>query len=48
MRRSFRRSWPETPDGAEEAMRTHLFNVAEAVQRGLIRGAIDTGSRGAL
>jgi DNA-binding GntR family transcriptional regulator len=35
-------------NGAEEAMRTHLFNVAQAVQRGLIRGGIDTGSRGAL
>jgi DNA-binding GntR family transcriptional regulator len=35
-------------NGAEEAMRTHLFNVAQAVQRGLIRGGMDTGSRGAL
>jgi DNA-binding GntR family transcriptional regulator len=35
-------------NAAEEAMRTHLFNVAQAVQRGLIRGGIDTGSRGAL
>jgi DNA-binding GntR family transcriptional regulator len=36
------------PDGAEEAMRTHLFNVAQAVQRGLLRGGIDMASRGAL
>jgi DNA-binding GntR family transcriptional regulator len=35
-------------DGAEEAMRTHLFNVAQAVQRGLLRGGIDMASRGAL
>ena len=35
-------------DRAEQAMRTHLFNVAEAVQRGLLRGGIDTASRGAL
>jgi DNA-binding GntR family transcriptional regulator len=35
-------------DRAEEAMRTHLFNVAEAVQRGLLRGGIDMAGRGAL
>jgi DNA-binding GntR family transcriptional regulator len=35
-------------DRAEEAMRTHLFNVAEAVERGLLRGGIDMASRGAL
>lgn len=35
-------------DRAEEAMRTHLFNVAEAVQRGLLRGGIDLAGRGAL
>jgi DNA-binding GntR family transcriptional regulator len=36
------------PDRAEQAMRNHLFNVAEAVERGLLRGGIDTASRGAL
>jgi DNA-binding GntR family transcriptional regulator len=36
------------PDGAEDAMRNHLFNVAQAVQRGLLRGGIDTASRGVL
>jgi DNA-binding GntR family transcriptional regulator len=35
-------------DRAEEAMRNHLFNVAQAVQRGLLRGGIDTVGRGAL
>ena len=35
-------------DRAEEAMRNHLFNVAQAVQRGLLRGGIDTAGRGAL
>ena len=35
-------------DGAEEAMRTHLFNVAQAVQRRLLRGGIDMAVRGAL
>jgi DNA-binding FadR family transcriptional regulator len=36
------------PDDAENAMRNHLFNVAGAVQRGLVQGGIDTVSRGAL
>ena len=35
-------------DGAEQAMRDHLFNVAQAVQRGLLPGGVDTASRGAL
>ena len=35
-------------DRAEEAMRNHLFNVAQAVERGLLRGGIDKSSRGAL
>jgi DNA-binding GntR family transcriptional regulator len=35
-------------DRAEEAMRNHLFNVAQAMQRGLLRGGIDQASRGAL
>jgi DNA-binding GntR family transcriptional regulator len=35
-------------DEAENAMRNHLFNVAEAVQRGLVPGGIDTVSRRAL
>jgi DNA-binding GntR family transcriptional regulator len=35
-------------DRAEEAMRNHLFNVAQAVRRGLLRGGIDHASRGAL
>ena len=35
-------------DRAEEAMRAHLFNVAQAVQRGLLPGGIDMASRGAL
>jgi DNA-binding GntR family transcriptional regulator len=33
---------------AERAMRRHLFNVAEAVQRGRLPGGIDTASRGVL
>lgn len=36
------------PDAAEMAMRRHLFNVAEAVQRGRLPGGIDNASRGAL
>jgi DNA-binding GntR family transcriptional regulator len=35
-------------DEAERAMRRHLFNVAEAVQRGRLPGGIDTASRGVL
>ena len=35
-------------DEAELAMRRHLFNVAEAVQRGRLPGGIDTASRGVL
>jgi DNA-binding GntR family transcriptional regulator len=35
-------------DAAENAMRSHLFNVAEAVQRGLLPGGIDKASRGVL
>lgn len=34
------------PDGAESAMRSHLFNVARAVQRGVLPGGIDRASRG--
>jgi DNA-binding GntR family transcriptional regulator len=33
---------------AERAMRRHLFNVADAVQRGRLPGGIDNASRGAL
>ena len=33
---------------AEAAMRRHLFNVADAVTRGLLPGGIDTASRGVL
>jgi DNA-binding GntR family transcriptional regulator len=33
---------------AEAAMRSHLFNVADAVQRGLLPGGIDSASRGVL
>jgi DNA-binding GntR family transcriptional regulator len=33
---------------AELSMRRHLFNVADAVKRGLLRGGIDTASRGVL
>ena len=36
------------PEDAEAAMRSHLFNVAQAVQRGLLRGGIDKASRGVL
>ena len=36
------------PDDADEAMRHHLFNVAQAVRRRLIPGDIDTASRGVL
>jgi DNA-binding GntR family transcriptional regulator len=35
-------------DEAERAMRRHLFNVAEAVQRGRLPGGIDNASRGVL
>jgi len=35
-------------DEAEAAMRNHLFNVAQAVQRGLLPGGIDRASRGVL
>jgi len=35
-------------DDAENAMRSHLFNVAQAVQRGLLPGGIDKASRGVL
>ena len=33
---------------AEAAMRTHLFNVADAVKRGRLPGGIDSASRGVL
>jgi DNA-binding GntR family transcriptional regulator len=36
------------PEDAETAMRRHLFNVAETVQRGLFPGGIDKASRGVL
>jgi DNA-binding GntR family transcriptional regulator len=36
------------PREAELAMRRHLFNVADAVKRGPLRGGIDNASRGAL
>lgn len=36
------------PDEAESAMRRHLFNVAQAVQQGLLPGGIDNASRGVL
>jgi DNA-binding GntR family transcriptional regulator len=36
------------PDEAESAMRRHLFNVAQGVQRGLLPGGIDKASRGVL
>jgi DNA-binding GntR family transcriptional regulator len=36
------------PIDAENAMRDHLFNVAEALQRGSLPGGIDTASRGVL
>jgi DNA-binding GntR family transcriptional regulator len=35
-------------DEAEAAMRNHLFNVAQSVQRGLLPGGIDRASRGVL
>jgi DNA-binding FadR family transcriptional regulator len=35
-------------DQAEEAMRSHLFNVARAVRRAPLRGGIDAVGRGAL
>jgi DNA-binding GntR family transcriptional regulator len=35
-------------EDAEAAMRRHLFNVAESVQRGLLPGGIDRASRGVL
>jgi DNA-binding GntR family transcriptional regulator len=35
------------PDRADEAMRRHLFNVAEALQRGMLPG-IDRASRGVI
>lgn len=35
-------------NGAELAMRSHLFNVADAVQRGRLPGGIDSASRGVL
>jgi DNA-binding GntR family transcriptional regulator len=35
-------------DDAESAMRAHLFNVAEALQRGRLPGGIDNASRGVL
>lgn len=36
------------PDDAENAMRSHLFNVAQAMQRGALPGGIDKASRGVL
>ncbi len=36
------------PDRAEIAMRTHLFNVAQALRQGLLPGGIDSASRGVL
>ena len=36
------------PREAELAMRKHLLNVADAVERGLLPGGIDTASRGVL
>ena len=36
------------PDEAEAAMRRHLFNVAQGVERGLLPGGIDKASRGVL
>jgi DNA-binding GntR family transcriptional regulator len=35
-------------DDAENAIRRHLFNVAQTVQRGLLPGGIDKASRGVL
>ena len=37
-----------TPDAAEAAMRSHLFNVAQAVQRAVLPGGIDNAARGVL
>jgi DNA-binding GntR family transcriptional regulator len=36
------------PDAAEAAMRSHLFNVAQAVQRAVLPGGIDNAARGVL
>jgi DNA-binding GntR family transcriptional regulator len=36
------------PDHAEQAMRRHLVNVADAVKSGRLRGGIDSASRGVL
>jgi DNA-binding GntR family transcriptional regulator len=36
------------PAHAESAMRTHLFNVAQALRQGLLPGGIDIASRGVL
>ena len=36
------------PDAAEAAMRSHLFNVAQAVQRAVLPGGIDNVARGVL
>ncbi len=36
------------PEDAENAMRSHLFNVAQALQSGALPGGIDKASRGAL
>jgi DNA-binding GntR family transcriptional regulator len=36
------------PEEAEAAMRRHLFNVAQGVERGLLPGGIDKASRGVL
>jgi DNA-binding GntR family transcriptional regulator len=35
-------------DDAERAMRSHLFNVAQAVQRAVLPGGIDNAARGVL
>jgi DNA-binding GntR family transcriptional regulator len=35
-------------DEAEAAMRSHLFNVAQAVQRAVLPGGIDNAARGVL
>ncbi len=36
------------PEEAEAAMRNHLFNVAQAVQRAVLPGGIDNAARGVL
>ena len=36
------------PEDAETAMRNHLFNVAQSLQRGLFPGGIDKAGRGVL